>query len=176
MTDKERISEWFHQYSDDVYHFLIYRVGFHEAEDLLQEVYIRAWKNIDLFEWQSNPKTWLLSIARHLAVDEYRIKKKSIWKKMISFESKHETKSVVSPESIFEWNEEKANIYLGIQSLKENYRDVLILRGIQELSVRDTAEALQWSENKVRLTYFRAKDALRKNLERGMYRETSSQG
>ncbi|PIB61560.1 RNA polymerase sigma factor, partial [Pseudomonas sp. 2995-1] len=92
-------------------------------------------------------------IARNIAIDQFRNKKRNFWKKMIPFEGRHEAMGKDTPESALQMNEEKSEIYIAIQSLKENYRDVLILRGIQELSVRETAEALNWSENKVRLTY-----------------------
>ncbi|MBU9712491.1 RNA polymerase sigma factor [Evansella tamaricis] len=171
MADTKQLSEWFHKYSDDVYHFLIYRIGFREAEDLMQEVFIRAWKGMDSYNGDASPKTWLLSIARNLALDEYRSNKKRIWQKMISFEPKHDIRSEETPEEILQWNERKRQIYHGIRKLKGNYRDVMILKGIQELSVKETASALNWSENKVRLTYFRAKDALKRELGGGIYRE-----
>ncbi|MBU9723865.1 MULTISPECIES: RNA polymerase sigma factor [Bacillaceae] len=171
MSDKKVISAWFHQYSDDIYHYLIYRIGYQEAEDLLQEVFIRAWNNLDSYQGDANPKTWLLSIARNIAIDQFRNRKRSFWKKMIPFEGKHEMSGKDTPESALQMNEEKREIYHALRNIKVNYREVLILKGIQELSVRETAEALNWSENKVRLTYFRAKDALKKELGGGMDRE-----
>jgi RNA polymerase sigma-70 factor (ECF subfamily) len=71
---KSRISDWFYQYSNDVYQFLIYYLGSVDVEDMVQEVFIRAIKNEQSFQESSTPKTWLFSIARNLAIDEIRRK------------------------------------------------------------------------------------------------------
>ncbi|MEK3990370.1 sigma factor-like helix-turn-helix DNA-binding protein [Robertmurraya sp. FSL R5-0851] len=66
-------------------------------------------------------------------------------------------------------NENNRLLYQAIQSLKANYRDVIILRGIKELSVSETASILHWNENKVRITYHRALKALQKAKEDFLY-------
>jgi RNA polymerase sigma-70 factor, ECF subfamily len=161
MSKQEKISEWFHQYSDDVFHFLIYRMGTGDVEDLVQEVFIRAIRGIDSFNGDSSPKTWLFSIARNLAIDEMKSKR---WRRMITFQPFHEPKNEDTPEKLFQENEETHELYKAIRKLKENYRDVIILRGIKEFSVDETAEILNWTPNKVRSTYHRAKSALQKKL------------
>ncbi|WP_335870384.1 RNA polymerase sigma factor [Bacillus sp. 2205SS5-2] len=161
MDREEKISEWFHLYSDDVYHFLLYRMGTTEVEDLVQEVFIKAIKGIDYFNGNSSPKTWLFTIARNVAVDEMRKRK---WKKWTSFDSIQEPSDTNTPETIWSKNESQNEIYQAIISLKPTYRDVVILRGIKDLSVSETASVLKWNENKVRITYHRAKILLRKEL------------
>jgi RNA polymerase sigma-70 factor, ECF subfamily len=85
-----RISEWFHQYSNDLYQFLIYYLGSSDVEDLVQEVFIRAIKNMDSFEEKSSPKTWLFSIARHIAIDEIRtdeeVEESESWENEVIYE------------------------------------------------------------------------------------------
>ena len=65
---------------------------------------------------------------------------------------------------ILQINENNRLLYQAIQSLKANYRDVIILRGIKELSVSETASILNWNENKVRTTYHRALKSLQKYI------------
>jgi RNA polymerase sigma-70 factor, ECF subfamily len=161
MSNQEKISQWFQQYSDDVYHFLIYRTGKSDVEDMVQEVFIRAIKGVDSFKGSASPKTWLFSIARNLAIDEL---KKNRWRKIIPFQAFHEPLSDITPETLYQENEETQTLYYAIQGLKTNYRDVIILRGIKEFTVDETAEILKWSPGKVRSTYFRAKAALHKQL------------
>lgn len=60
-------------------------------------------------------------------------------------------------------NENNRLLYQAVQSLKANYRDVIILRGIKELSVSETASILNWTENKVRINYHRALKILQKS-------------
>jgi RNA polymerase sigma-70 factor, ECF subfamily len=162
-----RISDWFHQYSNDLYQFLIYYLGSSDVEDLVQEVFIRAIKKMDSFEEKSSPKTWLFSIARHIAIDEMRRKQRAKIKNFILM-GNQESQDSQTPESFLNLSETKKDLYNAIQQLKKNYRDVIILRGIKELSVEETAEILNWKEEKVRLTFHRAIKALQKEKERFM--------
>lgn len=163
MFEKEKITEWFHLYSNDVLNFLIYYTGRGDVEDLVQEVFIKAIRKIRTFNNQSSPKTWLFSIARNLAIDELRKQRRERDKqeKLVNSQVQKLTKS---PEDIYGLTETNREIYRGILTLRQNYRDVLILRGIKELSVGETAEVLHWSENKVRVTYNRAIKALGNKL------------
>lgn len=152
------ISEWFYLYNKDIYHFLVYYIGSGDVEDLVQEVFIRAIKGIDTFQEKSSPKTWLLSIARNVGIDEIRRRKRLSVKKATWFQA--EQNDTETPEDILQLNENNKLLYQAIQSLKTNYRDVVILRGIKELSVSETASILNWNENKVRTTYHRALKSL----------------
>jgi RNA polymerase sigma-70 factor, ECF subfamily len=161
MSKQEKISEWFYQYSDDVFHYLVYRTGKSDVEDMVQEVFVRAIKGVGSFKGDASPKTWLFSIARNLAIDEM---KSNNWKRMIMFQAFHEPQIHVTPETLYQESEETQTLYNAIQTLKSNYRDVIILRGIKEFTVDETAEVLNWSPGKVRSTYHRAKAALSKQL------------
>ncbi|MDG5786362.1 RNA polymerase sigma factor [Evansella sp. AB-P1] len=164
MENKRIIIKWFDLYSDDIYQFLIYRVGVKDAEDLVQEVFIRALKNIDSFQDEGKEKSWLYSIARNLAVDEIRKRSRNKWKTLLSSDIGQEGTNEVTPETILEKNEINIALYNGIHRLKPTYRDVIILKGLKELSVSETAAVLDWKESKVRLTYHRAKLALKREL------------
>ncbi|WP_043931288.1 RNA polymerase sigma factor [Bacillus sp. EB01] len=161
MSRQEIISEWFHAYSHDVYNFLIYYTGKRDVEDLVQETFIKALKGLDSFNYNSSPKTWLFTIARNVAIDEARKKKNRIWETIAKLDKRHEGMSGETPESIFEGNEQAQELLSAIQRLKQSYRDVVILRGIKELSVAETAEVLNWTPDMVRTNYHRALKALR---------------
>ncbi|MDC3418257.1 RNA polymerase sigma factor [Aquibacillus salsiterrae] len=158
-----QISEWYHLYNKDIYHFLVYYVGSSDVEDLVQEVFIRAIKGVDSFQQKSSPKTWIFSIARHVGIDEIRRRNRSRIKQMLSFRGEQQDED--TPDAILQFNENNKLLYQAIQSLKATYRDVLILRAIKELTVSETAAILNWNENKVRITYHRALKALQKNKE-----------
>lgn len=136
-------------------------LGTEDVEDLVQEVFIRAIKSIDRFNEQSSPKTWLFSIARHAGIDEIRRKKRRHLLLTI-LNRGQSAEHAATPENLYFLNENQKELYSAISSLKQNYRDVIILRGIKELSVKETAEILKWSEAKVSLTFHRAIVALRK--------------
>ncbi|WP_419888175.1 RNA polymerase sigma factor [Neobacillus niacini] len=160
--NSDKISEWYYLYNKDIYHFLVYYIGSSDVEDLVQEVFIRAIKGFNTFQNRSSPKTWLFSIARHVGIDEMRKRKRLGMKQMSWFRDERSDKD--TPEKMLQLNENNKLLYQAIQSLKDDYRDVIILRGIKELSVSETALVLKWSENKVRTTYHRALKTLEKNI------------
>ncbi|MFD2044228.1 RNA polymerase sigma factor [Ornithinibacillus salinisoli] len=174
MSHNETISDWFEKYGNDIYHFLIYKVGPTDAEDLLQEVFIKALKGFKRFKRNSSPKTWLFSIARNVAIDEARKRKSRKWSNTVPLDKTYEPSTDLSPEAILDFNEDTQEIYQCIQKLKANYQDVLILRGIKELSIQESAKILKWSENKVKTTHYRAKIALNEELRRCAYEESES--
>ncbi|USG65224.1 RNA polymerase sigma factor [Brevibacillus ruminantium] len=159
MNKNELIEQWFLRYGDEIYKFLVYYMGTADVEDLLQDVFIKALQALDHFEGRSLPKTWLLSIARNSAVDYQRKQRLRKWlpDSFLSDVRDHRR----TPEEWLNLHEEKRELYQTLQHLKPAHREVLILRGIKELSPKETAEILQWSENKVHVTYHRAIKALK---------------
>ncbi|MFC0472450.1 sigma-70 family RNA polymerase sigma factor [Halalkalibacter kiskunsagensis] len=92
MSSHNKISDWFYQYSNDIYHYLLYRFGSTDVEDLVQEVFIRAMMGYDSFRSDSSPKTWLFTIARNVAIDENRKKAPNMWKWFIDYDLNLERK------------------------------------------------------------------------------------
>lgn len=175
VSHNKVIADWFERFGNDIYHFLIYRVGPTDAEDLLQEVFIKALKGFNSFKENASPKTWLFSIARNLAIDESRKKKTKKWAETVPLDVMNEPKTNSSPETILDFNEDTKAIYECIHQLRPTYQDVIILRGIKELSVEETANILKWSESKVKSTHHRAKLALQEELRRCIsYEEVKS--
>ena len=84
--------ELYEKYHDDIFNFLFYMVRNREqTEDLVQEVYIKVLRSYKRFKGKSSEKTWLLSIARHVAIDFFR--KQKSWRRKMSEK--------------FDWNDER---------------------------------------------------------------------
>ncbi|MCM3387875.1 RNA polymerase sigma factor [Ureibacillus chungkukjangi] len=158
------IVEIYNQHYLDVYRFLVCFSGNqNDAEDLTQEVFIRVLKSLPNFKTDSNFKTWIFSIAKHVALDHYRKKKFStIFKE--GFFSKLESKEK-KPDEEYEKTELEHYVHEAISKLKPNHRAAVILRGINEFSVKETAEILQCSEAKVKVDYHRALKDLKRKLD-----------
>ena len=161
---EESISKIYREYYLDVYRFLICFSGNqHDAEDITQEVFIRVLNNLSNFNSSSsNLKTWIFSIAKHAAVDHYRKKKfVSIFKdgffKQIASTDK-------DPNELMEQNQMKKRVHEAVSKLKPNYRTVVILRSINEFSIKETSEILQCSESKVKVDYHRALKELKRRI------------
>ena len=157
------VEEWFDQYADDVYSFLSYFYGSLDVDDLVQETFLRAMVKMNLYKRQASPKTWLCSIARNVAKDSLRKRRSrpTVIETSVLFQV---PSSEMSPEGATQFNETKQSLHAFIRRLQPNYRDVVILRGILDLSVTETASVLGWSDAKVRTVYHRALKSLRRHL------------
>ncbi|MDQ0857473.1 RNA polymerase sigma factor [Bacillus sp. V2I10] len=154
MNEHHReIERMFKLFGDDLYHFLVYYKGSHDVEDDVQEVFFRALKSH--FRSDSHPKTWLIGIARRLVIDQRRKKR------LLSWLPKPERQK--SPDDILMEHENVREVYRAIDELKTEYRDVVMLRVISDLSVEETSEVLGWTREKVSRTYYRALKKLDQN-------------
>lgn len=160
-NEREIISNWFYLYSQDVFNFLVYYSGTLDVEDLVQEVFIKAAKGMSTYRNHATPKTWLFIIARNLAIDKARQKETKFSRTSVAFHEETLDQHIgFSPDQILIDHEEKQELYRRINQQKKKYRDVLILRGIQGLSVSETAQILGCKETAVRTNYHRAIKAL----------------
>lgn len=166
MNEQQIISKWFQKYSNDVYNFLVYYQGTEDVYDLVQETFIKAAEGLHSFRNDAEPKIWLFSIARNVAIDHARMKKRQINTSTVAFEETFMGKNSHNPEKILLENESIQEIYETIMSLRKNYRDVLILRGIEGMSNKETAEILGWKKSKAKQTYYRAKKSFLKQFKR----------
>lgn len=160
--------ELYQKYHHDVFQFLFYMVKNKEqAEDLVQEVYIRVMKSYDRFEGKSSEKTWLFSIARNVAIDFFR--KQKGWKQRIIEKFDWSTMQVRDeypiPEEIVVQKDEIVWMYQCMDHCSVDQKAVILMRFIHELSITETAEALGWTESKVKTTQHRALKVLKKHME-----------
>lgn len=152
LEDIEWICETY--YTDVYQYFLYFTNNRNDAEDLTQETFIKVIKRLESYKQQAKLKTWILSIAKNTAIDYYR-RKKLIQFIPDLFSNQMKAKNHL-PEQELEIKESWLEVENAMITLKPAYRNVLILRGIQEFSIKETAEILQCSENKVRVDYHRA--------------------
>lgn len=170
-------NDLYEKYHQDVFQFLFYMVRNREqAEDLMQEVYIRVLKSYQHFEGKSSEKTWLFSIARNVAIDAFR--KQKGWKQRImekfDWSSQQVKDEYPIPEEIAIQKEEIQIMYQGLENCTVDQKMVVIMRYIQELSITETAEALGWTESKVKTTQHRALKVLKKNMEELLGKEENT--
>lgn len=167
------------KYHHDIFKFLFYMVKNREqAEDLVQEVYIRVLNSYHRFEGKSSEKTWLFSIARNVAIDHFR--KQKGWKQRMIEKFDWSTQQVKDlrpiPEEIATQNEEIQLMYHCLDQCTVDQRMVLVMRFIQDLSITETATALNWTESKVKTTQHRALKAVRMHMEKSEEKEESVHG
>lgn len=146
-----------------------------DANDAVQDAFLSAFKAIDRFEGNSQLGTWLHRITVNAALMKLRKRKRrsgeiAIEPLLPTFQDNgHMTKapsawSVTSDELALQ-DERKRRIRHHIDSLPADYRDVVLLRDIEELDTRQTAQILDISESAVKTRLHRARQALRELLE-----------
>lgn len=162
MDSDDRIERWFHQYGPDIYNYLAYFTGRRDVEDLVQEVFTKALRGLSGYEGRAQPKTWLLAIARHTAIDSMRKQKWWDWfpESVLGLLASRER----TPEKSLVLKEQLQEVYQAMNRLKRSYREVLILRLIEGISTEETAQVLGWSEAKVSTTLHRAIKELQKQM------------
>ncbi|MCT8136818.1 RNA polymerase sigma factor [Anaerobacillus sp. CMMVII] len=162
---KETIQQLYHEYLDDVYQYCLYFTNSQsEAEDLTQDTFMKVMKNFHSFQGHSSAKTWILSIARHTTIDYFR--KRKIQHYLPELFSRLSPSTFDNPEGRYEGIEEWEQIQWALLKLKPDFRNVVILRGLKELSIKETAEILNWKESKVKVDYHRALKQLQKYISK----------
>lgn len=158
--DMKRICE---EYYQTVYGYLITITGgnYDLAEELTQETFYRAIKNAKQFREECKMSTWLCQIAKYTF---YQHLDKKNRRKEVSMDAAIEVAMEQQIEREYISNEQKLEIYKKIQSFESPTKDVLMLRLSGELSFREIGEILGKTENWARVTFYRGKQMLGKEL------------
>jgi RNA polymerase sigma-70 factor (ECF subfamily) len=170
--DPEAIAGLVELYSDNIYRTAIKMLGNEQdAEDVLQETILKVLRSIDSFEERSSLSTWIYRITMNEALMLLRKRKN------ISFSVDSERDDEISPEEpkeIVDWcclpenelldDESRGYLDEAVKRLSPALRAVFVLRDIDGLSVRETAETLDISESAVKTRLLRARLQLREDL------------
>jgi RNA polymerase sigma-70 factor (ECF subfamily) len=163
----DTIEDIYIKYKGQIYAYLYYRIGNSAiSEELCQEVFLKAFKALGGFKGKSSVKTWLYSIAHNEAVSWYRRETKY---EILPLDKSHLDYLEAAdglPELAVEKLEESKQVLEIMGSLKEEYKEVLILSELQELSYEEIANTLNWSLSKVKSTLHRARIQFRMKFEK----------
>lgn len=144
-----------------------------DAEDVLQEAFLKAYTHLDDFQGNSKFYTWIVRIAVNEALMKLRKRRTD---RTVPLDEPIDTGEDEVLREIAVWDENPEDTYSreelatlldeAVQSLKPAYRTVFILRDIEELSIEETAEALDLSISAVKSRLLRARLQLREKLTR----------
>ncbi|HCL86695.1 MAG TPA: RNA polymerase sigma factor [Comamonadaceae bacterium] len=146
-----------------------------DAEDVVQQAYLRAWQALGDFRADAKLSTWLVRIAANEALGQLRRRQL----KVVPLES-----AMASTEHMDdEWQQDDRDLRpertamraelrrimeARIDMLPDNFRRVFMLRGVEELSVEEVSQILDIPEATVRTRFFRARSMLREGLSQDM--------
>ena len=146
-----------------------------EAEDAVQEAYLQAYKALGTFRGESKLSTWLVRITANEALMRRRkIARAAVVVALDAAIPGEQEEGPMSeepgPERNASGGEMRKLLESRIDALPDGYRTVFVLRALEELTVEETAAALDIPEATVRTRYFRARGLLRESLARDIDR------
>lgn len=154
-------------YNDKIFRLIFFRLNnWNDAQDLTQETFIKAFRNITKLKQADKFKPWLFSIAINLIKDFYRKKKLLSFfgratdlETLIEYNCLSDNKSNI--ETAQEFQEEVTKKYT--QSLSKNEKQVFLLKYIDDLTIPEIAQALNKNENTVKTHLYRSIAKIRKH-------------
>lgn len=130
-----------------------------EAEDVAQETFLRAWKSLQRFDLTRPLRPWLLSIASNLASNRRRSAGRYVAALMRAFRSEPVSSSSLEEKSV--QHLQAGDLWKAVQGLRVPDQQVIYLRYFLDLSVAETAQALDVAEGTVKSRLSRALERLR---------------
>lgn len=160
--DPEAFGELYDRHVVRVYRHIYYLVGSPaEAEDLTAQTFLQAWEAIERYQIRGAPfVSWLLRIAHNLAVSHLRSKREraQLHDGIVDEGARRD------PEAVAEQKADEERVRQAILKLRDEQRQVIILRFVEDLDYREVAEIIGKSVAAIRVIQHRALNALRRQL------------
>src|SRR6201987_5961153 len=154
-----------------------------DAEDVVQDAFLKSYENLKNFQEQSKFYTWLVRIAVNEALMRLRRRRPE---RMVSLDEDVKTEEDSMPREVADWSPNPEQLYKQaelrdilsrtIQGLPPSFRTVFVLRDVEGLSTEETAEALGLSIPAVKSRLLRARLQRRERLSRYFQRRESGDG
>ncbi len=158
QRDPARFAELYTRNFHVVYAYVARRVASREeAEDVTSQVFHRALANLNRFEWRGAPfAAWLTRIAANTLADHWRLRAR---------ESGDPPGEELSDDSMPDI-ERRAALFQLVERLPEDQRRVIVMRFVEQKSIREIAQDLKRTEGAIKQLQFRALEKLRASMER----------
>ena len=162
QKDPARFGELYENNFERVYAYVVRRVGDRaETEDLTAEVFHHALANLNKYEWRGIPfAAWLFRIAANLISDRWQRNRREP-----PVEEPEQIESLQANSGDFEEVERKATLFRLVRTLPEEQRRVVVLRFVEQKSLKEVAREIRKSEGAVKQLQFRALTTLRARME-----------
>src|ERR1700746_4096975 len=154
-----------------------------DAEDVVQDAFLKAYSNLEQFQGQSKFYTWLVRIAVNEALMKLRRRRPE---RTVSLDEEVKTEDDSVPREVADWSPNPEQQYTQaelreildktIHGLPATFRTVFVLRDVEGLSTEETAEALDLSVPAVKSRLLRARLQLRERLNKYFQRRGRSNG
>ncbi len=154
--DQRAFDQLVQKYQEQIRRFMYQATGnFEDGNDLAQDVFIKVFHNLHRFRGDSQLATWLYRIAANVLNSHFRRQRLREWLPL------GETPAPGRDPGDDETSRQRRELLAAIPRLSAQERKVVIFRGLQELSVKETALILETSENVVKVAYHSARQKLK---------------
>lgn len=158
-TSEMSLREMMEEYGSDVWNYAFFLTRNREqANDISQEVFLKAYKNVGKYRGQASKKTWLLTITRNTAFSWSR---NSFWRRFIALGDQPAAVNAPSAEREALGNQYANRIWEIIMSLPDKNREVLVLDIHHGLSIAEMADLLNVAQGTVKSRLARAREKVR---------------
>lgn len=162
--DVDSFGGLYDMYIKPVYRYVYYRVNREEVEDVVENIFVRVWENIDKYKPGKHPfSSWLFRIAHNLVVDHYRFHRQHI--SLHDRLPKHVNQSSDDP---VDWAGQRLNqdqVRKSLTQLKDVHQQVLVLKYLSGFDNKEIAEVMGRKVGNIRILQYRALKELRQILE-----------
>lgn len=159
MMQMKDFNEKILPFKDKLYRFSLGIVGnTPEAEDVVQEVFIKMWNSRDKWHEYNNLEAWCMKLTRNLSIDKIRSKHRRVDSLDNTFDMKEGS---ISPHRNAEINDMMDKIKNLMNQLPENQQVVMRLRDIEGMAYKEIAEILDLSLSQVKVNLFRARQKIK---------------
>ena len=169
--EADAFNQLFHLYFDRLYSLVFHEIGRDStiAEDIVQETFLSALKSAKNFKGNSQVYTWLVGIAHHKIADYYRHAKRERGNTSLSQDDPPPQIAELaanepSAANLVESAELKLMVEQALQNLPLNYRQVLLLKYIEDLPVHEICRIMNRSPKSIEGLLARARKALKENI------------
>ena len=155
----QSMDEIYQKYAQTVYRFILSKTGDSDvAEELTQETFVQASRSIDRYDESCKISTWLCAIAKNVLLTYMRKQPGHETLEDLAIPVDSAEKDVVQAA-------ERVELFKKLHDVEEPYREVIYLRVFGGLSFREIGEIHKKTENWARVTFYRGKEKLRKEVE-----------
>lgn len=169
--DNDAFSLLVEKYQTKVYNLALRMSGNEDdAFDLAQDSFVRAWRNLGSFQFESSFSTWLFRLTSNICLDFLRAKKRRAAVSLTVTDDEDEESQLAvpdpgkTPEEAVIAAEDRTLLTRALNELPADQRQILTLRAIDDLSYAEIAEILHLQEGTVKSRLSRARTALRNKL------------
>ncbi len=167
-TKTEKVfMESYEEFSDAIFRYTLFQTSNKEtALDITQDTFIKTWQYVQKGEQIENIKAFLYRVAKNLIID-YRRKKKSssldqILESGVDFTESEDV--LQEKEENFDKEKDRQKVLKAIDKIDEKYKEILLMRYVEEMSIKEIGDILEISHNHTSVMIHRGVEKLKKLL------------